>query len=122
NHLLVSVCAIHHREGTKLSDDARRVLSAYAWPGNIRELRNAIERAVVFGKNLELTLEDFPENIRAAVGGTPVLSGLRSLEEIERDVITQTLEATRYHISKAAEILGISRKTLLEKRKKYGLQ
>ena len=44
------------------------------------------------------------------------------LEDLERDAITQTLEATRYHISKSAQILGISRKTLLEKRKKYGLQ
>ena len=57
-----------------------------------------------------------------AAGGTVALSGLRSLEQIERDVILQTLEATRYQISKSAEILGISRKTLLEKRKKYGLQ
>ncbi|HLK02876.1 MAG TPA: helix-turn-helix domain-containing protein, partial [Candidatus Acidoferrum sp.] len=65
--------------------------------------------------------EDFPQNIRGAVGAT-ALSGLRSLEEMERDVITQTLEATRYQISKAAEILGIARKTLLEKRKKYGLK
>ncbi len=77
---------------------------------------------MVFGKGPELAPEDFPENIRAAIGGTAALSGLRSLEQIERDVILQTLEATRYHISKSAEILGISRKTLLEKRKKYGLQ
>jgi DNA-binding NtrC family response regulator len=47
---------------------------------------------------------------------------LRSLEDLEREAITQTLEATRYHITKSAEVLGISRKTLLEKRKKYGLQ
>src|SRR5215475_9436455 len=122
DHLLASLGTIHHREGWKLSDAARRMLSAYAWPGNIRELRNALERAVVFGKDSELVPEDFPENMRAAAGGAAVLSGLRSLEEIERDVIMQTLEATRYHISKAAEILGISRKTLLEKRKKYGLE
>ena len=121
-HLLVALCAIHHREGWKLSDPALRMLSAYSWPGNIRELRNALERAIVFGKGPALSPEDFPENIRAAAGGAAVLSGLRSLEEIEREVIVQTLEATRYHISKAAEILGISRKTLLEKRKKYGLQ
>jgi len=122
DHLLGSLCAIHHRANWTLSDAVRRMLVAYAWPGNIRELRNALERAVVFGKGPELTPDDFSENIRAAAGGTAVLSGLRSLEQIERDVILQTLEATRYHISKSAEILGISRKTLLEKRKKYGLQ
>ena len=122
DHLLGPLCAIHHRANWTLSDAVRRMLVAYAWPGNIRELRNALERAVVFGKGPELTPDDFSENIRAAAGGTAVLSGLRSLEQIERDVILQTLEATRYHISKSAEILGISRKTLLEKRKKYGLQ
>jgi DNA-binding NtrC family response regulator len=120
--LLCSLGAIHHRADCRLTDAARRMLSAYGWPGNIRELRNVLERAVVFAKGPELTPEDFSENIRAAAGGTAVLSGLRSLEQIERDVILQTLEATRYHISKSAEILGISRKTLLEKRKKYGLQ
>ena len=47
---------------------------------------------------------------------------MRSLEEIEREVIRATLEATHYKISRSAEILGISRKTLLDKRKRYGLQ
>jgi len=50
------------------------------------------------------------------------LNGLRSLEQIEHEAIAATLEATHYGISRAAEILGISRKTLLEKRKKYGLK
>jgi len=121
-HLLISLAAIHNCPDAKLTDAARRMLSAYSWPGNIRELRNALERALVFGKGPEIAPDDFPENIRTAAGGTAMLSGLRSLEDIERDVIVQTLEATRYHISKSAEILGISRKTLLEKRKKYGLQ
>jgi DNA-binding NtrC family response regulator len=122
DHLLASLAAVHHRQDWKLSAPARRMLAGYGWPGNIRELRNALERALVFGKGPELTPEDFAESIRAATGGTAVLSGLRSLEDIERDVIAQTLEATRYHISKAADILGISRKTLLDKRKKYGLK
>lgn len=120
--LLRNLRVVHGRKELQLSEAARRMLAAYAWPGNIRELRNALERAVVFARNQELGQEDFPENIRAAVGGVAILSGLRSLDEVERDVITQTLEATRYHISQAAGILGISRKTLLEKRKKYGLQ
>ena len=122
DHLLASLATIHNRSDARLTAATRRMLCAYSWPGNIRELRNALERALIFGKGPELFPEDFPENIRAAAGGSAVLSGLRSLEDIERDVIVQTLEATRYHISKSAEILGISRKTLLEKRNKYGLQ
>jgi two-component system response regulator AtoC len=117
-----TLTVIHSRPGLKLSPSARRALSLYSWPGNIRELRNALERAVVFCRGQELTPDDLPEAVRAAAGGTALLTGLRSLEDVERDVIVQTLEATRYHISQAAGILGISRKTLLEKRKKYGLQ
>src|SRR6266704_3593647 len=110
----------------------RRALAGYAWPGNVRELRNALERAVVFSrpgpntapaKSDLLEPGDFPENVRAAApGAASPIAGLRSLEEVEREVIAATLEATHYQISRSAVALGISRKTLLEKRKKYGLK
>ena len=121
-HFVVTLAAIHNRESVQLSEPARRVIAAYSWPGNLRELRNALERAIIFAKTSELQPEDFPDTIRAAAGGAARLTGLRSLEAFEREAIAQTLEATRYHITKSAEILGISRKTLLEKRKKYGMQ
>ena len=67
--------------------------------------------------------ENFPQNMRAAApGAASPVAGLRSLEEVEREVIAATLEATHYQISRSAAALGISRKTLLEKRKKYGLK
>jgi DNA-binding NtrC family response regulator len=67
--------------------------------------------------------KDFPDSVRVAAAGVAgAISGLRSLAGVEREVIVATLEATRYHISQSAGILGISRKTLLEKRKKYGLK
>jgi len=121
-HFVATLGPIHNHPTVQLSEPARRVLAAYSWPGNLRELRNAIESAIVFCKGGELQPDDLPVNIRAAAGGAALLAGLRSLEDLERDAITQTLETTRYHISKSAEVLGISRKTLLEKRKKYGLQ
>jgi DNA-binding NtrC family response regulator len=132
DHLLVTLRSIHGRPHAQLSDASRRMISAYTWPGNIRELRNALERAVVFSRGTRSapaagkdTLEpgSFPESVRAAApGAAGPISGLRSLEEVEREVIAATLEATRYQISRSAEALGISRKTLLEKRKKYGLK
>ena len=132
DHLLGTLRAIHGRAHTQLSEASRRMLSAYSWPGNIRELRNALERAVVFSRNSRsapaagkdlLEPENFSESVRAAAPGkVSSLSGFRSLEEVEREVITATLEATHYQISRSAEALGISRKTLLEKRKKYGLK
>src|SRR5258708_10506777 len=121
-HFAASLASIHNRVPVRLTEAARRVFAAYPWPGNLRELRNAVERAMVFSKGNELQLEDLPDNIRAAAGGAAFLAGLRSLEDLEREAIAQTLEATRYHITKSAEVLGISRKTLLEKRKKYGMQ
>jgi two-component system, NtrC family, response regulator AtoC len=121
-HLLSVVRAIHGRPGAHLSETSRRILAAYSWPGNVRELRNALERAVVFSDGDTLEPNDFPENMRAAAGGAGSVAGLRSLEDVEREVISATLEATRYRISRAADALGISRKTLLEKRKKYGLK
>jgi len=121
-HFAASLASIHNRAPVHFTEAARRVLVAYSWPGNLRELRNAVERAMVFSKGNELQLEDLPDNIRAAAGGAALLAGLRSLEDLEREAIAQTLEATRYHITKSAEVLGISRKTLLEKRKKYGMQ
>lgn len=120
--LLERLAAIHGRSGVMLSDGARRLLETYAWPGNVRELKNALERALVLSIQPVLQPEDFPDVLRAATDAVAGLTaGLRSLEEIEREAIRQTLEATRYKITRAAEILGISRKTLLEKRKKYGL-
>jgi two-component system response regulator AtoC len=121
-HFAGSVAVIHNRSPLRFTEPVRRVLAAYSWPGNLRELRNAVERAMVFCKGNELQVDDLPDSIRAAAGGAALLAGLRSLEELERDAIVQTLEATRFHITKSAQILGISRKTLLEKRKKYGMQ
>src|SRR5260370_29344841 len=94
------------------------MLTAYAWPGNIRELRNALERALVFTRVELLEPEHFPANIRGAAAGTVGEGGLRSLEDGEKEVIAATLDATRHKISQAAENLGISRKTVLGKSKK----
>jgi DNA-binding NtrC family response regulator len=121
--LLATLRAIHARPDVHLSESARRLLLVYPWPGNVRELRNALERAVVFARADTLEPENLPETVQAAaVGAAGALAGLRSLIEIEKEVIAATLEATHYQISRSAQILGISRKTLLEKRKKYGLK
>jgi DNA-binding NtrC family response regulator len=119
-HMLARLAAVHGRDGASLSEAARSALERYDWPGNIRELKNAIERGLIFGKGAALSPEDLPEGIRAGDAGA--IAGMRSLEEMEREVIQKTLEGTHYKITRAAEILGISRKTLLDKRKKYGLQ
>jgi DNA-binding NtrC family response regulator len=122
-YLLAAFRTIHSRPKAELSEATKKMLSAYDWPGNIRELRNALERAVVFSSVDALEPENFPDNVRAAArGAIHSIAGLRSIEDVERELIAATLEATHYQISRSAEALGISRKTLLEKRKKYGLK
>ena len=75
----------------------------------------------MFAKEPMLRADDFPEIVRAAGRVHDPAGALQSLEELEREAIRATLEATHYKIGQAANILGISRKTLLDKRKKYGL-
>jgi DNA-binding NtrC family response regulator len=121
SHLLARLAPVHGREGALLDDAALRLLQSYPWPGNVRELKNALEHALIFAKEPLLHAEDFPQILSNAGDASARIGAMRSLEDLERDAIVATLEGTRYKIGRAAEILGISRKTLLEKRKKYGL-
>jgi DNA-binding NtrC family response regulator len=120
-HFLARLGPVHGRVDAVLDPGSERLLESYAWPGNVRELKNAIEYALVFAKEQQLRAEDFPEILHVSGDARGPGGSLRSLEDIEREAIAATLEATHYKIGRAAEILGISRKTLLEKRKKYGL-
>jgi len=111
-----------------LSDDALEVLDGHAWPGNVRELRNVIERAVVFCRGSQITPEHLPPSLRDAPPLPPSLASPRSAEPLRRAVeraemetIRAALAATDGRRNDAAEILGISRKTLWEKIKTYGI-
>lgn len=119
-HFAKRLGAVHGHAGATIDASAMHMLEAYDWPGNIRELKNVIEHALIFARRDTLQREDFPATIRAG-GERGPHSALQSLEDIEKEAVRATLEATHYKIAQAAQILGISRKTLLEKRKKYGL-
>jgi len=101
---------------------ARLALYNYSWPGNVRQLRNSVESAVVLCKGSTITLEDFPPNIRGETGvDTLRLSLGTSLAEVEKEVIRSTLAREGGNKSRTAEILGIGRKTLHRKIEEYGL-
>src|ERR1700728_3580474 len=119
-YFLARLGPVHGHADITFDAQTLKSLESYGWPGNVRELKNAVEHALVFSKGTQLGPADFPEIVRAGKTARGA-ARLRSLEDIEREAIRETLEATHYKIGKAAEILGISRKTLLEKRKKYGL-
>jgi two-component system, NtrC family, response regulator AtoC len=120
SHFLERLAQVYGKAGVSFDHGALRTLQAYGWPGNVRELKNAVERALIFAKEAVLRAEDFTSLMRAGDGASSYGS-LRSLEDLEREAIAATLESTHFKIGRSAEILGISRKTLLEKRKKYGL-
>ena len=120
SHFLARLGPVHGKADARLDPAALGLLEKYAWPGNVRELKNAIEHALVFAKNPVLRPEDFSQ-ILQGTGNKHGSSGLRPLEDLEREAIQETLDQTHYKIGRAAEILGISRKTLLEKRKRYNL-
>ena len=111
-----------------LDATALEALQAWHWPGNVRELRNVIERALIFSDGPNLTKSDLPLLGQFDRGARSEASSDRfqlprglSLADAEREYIRLTLEATDGNVQRAAEILGISRKNLWEKRKKYGL-
>ncbi len=119
-HLLAQLAEVHRRPGLKFSAGAMAALEKYDFPGNVRELRNLLERAVVYAAGPEIRPQDFPAHLRDAApdAGKPAKLSLR---ELERTHIAEILDFTRGRKSKAAAILGISRKALLEKRKRFGL-
>ncbi|MGO9394732.1 MAG: sigma-54-dependent transcriptional regulator [Desulfobaccales bacterium] len=100
-----------------ISQQALEAMQHYSWPGNVRELENAIERVVVVGKDRQVKLSDLPF---IAAGGATDLGEL-SLEELERQYISQLLASKGSNLSHVARVLRINRSTLYEKIKKYGL-
>jgi Nif-specific regulatory protein len=99
-------------------------LQSHDWPGNIRELRNAVERAVALGSNPIIDAADiWISPLPGSSPGLPDAMAYRpqTLEDVEKDHIARTLEFTEWHKSRAAEILGIERSTLDRKIKTYGL-
>jgi DNA-binding NtrC family response regulator len=114
------------RARLRLSNDAISALERYAWPGNVRELKHAIERTVLSlepGRD-EVRAMDLPPELFEDVAHlyAPDATGLPTLDEVERRYIEQTLRQTKDNQGEAAKILGISRKALWEKRKRYGLR
>ena len=110
-----------NREVDSISDDAMKMLLDYDWPGNIRELENVVERAVVTSKKRVLATDSFaylnPGGVSVGISSTP-----RSLEEAEIAHIRQILDEKDWNISHAAKVLQVDRTTLHKKIRRYGLE
>ena len=106
-----------------ISKEALDCLIFYPWPGNVRELENTIERAVILAKKPLMKEEDLslPSRDIASLDKVSFSLGSKSLRKVEKSLIANVLEETKWNLSKAAQILEISRTTLYSKIKKHGL-
>ncbi|MDF0652437.1 MAG: sigma-54 dependent transcriptional regulator [Nitrospira sp.] len=116
--------AQHHRGPKEVSREAMRLLRLYGWPGNVRQLRNLMERLVVTVKDTTIQPSHLPEEIQVSKedARTMLITLGTSLEQIERQVIERTLKEVTNHREHAARLLGISLRTLQYKIKEYGIR
>ncbi|HLH54137.1 MAG TPA: sigma-54 dependent transcriptional regulator [Verrucomicrobiae bacterium] len=126
-HFFKHFNALCGRRLNGFSDEASAAIRGYAWPGNLREMRNAIERAVIMARADKVTVADLPVELRAQPvegnlnGAALQIGALISMEQLEEAHIRKVLERTS-NLAEAAQVLGIDQATLYRKRKKIGLE
>jgi DNA-binding NtrC family response regulator len=124
--VLVFYCIkkICHRTGKcvkKISEKALEYLQNYSWPGNVRELENVLERAAILCNGKDITVNDFPADLKSARGQKVTSTNKQSLSEIEKEHILRTLQKENGNKTNTAKVLGISKKTLYHKLHLYGI-
>jgi transcriptional regulator with PAS, ATPase and Fis domain len=113
-----------HRDVRGIAPEALAALSAYTFPGNVRELENLVERAFAMGAKDQLTLADLPTLARTpATAAAPVTSveTIPTLADVERELILKSLALLKDDKEAAARALGISRRTIYRRLKEYGI-
>jgi DNA-binding NtrC family response regulator len=110
--------AKYEKHGLKMNQAAQEKLLSYPWPGNIRELRHTMEKAVILNESSALSPEDF--FLRPMVS-SPLSDEHLTLEEMEKQMILSALERNSGNLTRVAEKLGITRQTMYNKVRKYGL-
>src|ERR1043165_6933846 len=110
-----------------LTPEARKVMLDYAWPGNVRQLESAIERAILLAEADYITVEDLPLEVRqesrpAEGAGFKLPAEGVNFEDVERNLILQAMERTDYNITKAAKLLGLTFRTLQYRLEKFGIK
>ncbi len=125
-HFLALFTEEHGKPPKRLAPEALELLARFPWPGNVRQLKNVIESVVVFHQGDVVEPVDLPAEVRdaatvSAAGGRvqSAVGGTRTMEEIERQAILETLARTAGHRAKAADLLGIGLRTLQRKLKEY---
>ncbi len=123
DHFLRKYAAMYDRPKAHLTRDTLGAMLAHTWPGNVRELENAVERALVLSPEGEIRPEHLPESVVARPsGGIGLQIPGASMHEIEREAILRTLEMVGGSTSRAAEVLGISVRTIQYRLKEWGIR
>jgi DNA-binding NtrC family response regulator len=123
--LLADISVKHDKKVTSVGTDVMDLFKSYPWPGNVRELRNVLERSAIASDRSVITRQHLPSDFgRATAVTTAGLGGIRfpvgtTVDAMERELILQTLAATSQNKTRAADLLGISLKTLHNKLKEY---
>jgi transcriptional regulator with PAS, ATPase and Fis domain len=116
NHFIRKYCTSMSRDLITVEPAAMRHLEAFEYPGNVRELENMIERAIVVGNGKVIRLRDLP------MGKEVMSSSIESLDELEKKHILKILEKYKWNISRASKALNVDRATLYNKIRKYELK
>ncbi|MBW2720477.1 MAG: sigma-54-dependent Fis family transcriptional regulator, partial [Deltaproteobacteria bacterium] len=127
-HFLSLACEMHERPGKKISEGAMRLLQAYPYPGNVRELRNLVERLVILTPDETITATEARALLPIDPGGSsgsyfrPETPLREMVEAVERDLITRALEFRDGHVTKTATDLGLERSHLYKKMRALGIR
>ncbi|MEQ8575774.1 MAG: sigma-54 dependent transcriptional regulator, partial [Fulvivirga sp.] len=121
NHFLTSYTKKYRKEIMRISPEAITSLQKYHWPGNIRELQHAIERAVIMSDNQTLEVNDFFFLKGGQNSSDDVITDNLNLDDVERNVIKRAINIHDGNISKAAKELGLTRASLYRRLEKHGL-
>ncbi len=127
NHFLNRFCQELNRPPKKLSAGALRVLTAYSWPGNVRQLENEMKRLAVTVRRAVISEDDLPEAVRSvdrhgALYGAQPRSLKETVEDLEKRMIREALDACQSNQLQAAKLLELSRQGLIKKMKRYGIK
>jgi DNA-binding NtrC family response regulator len=120
-HYLALYARKYDKPERLLPQELLKALVAYDWPGNVRALRHAAERAVIMADGPSFALEDFPLQSRSSAPAVPVVGASLNLEQFEKQMIERALRMHHFNISLAAGELGLSRGALYRRMEKYGL-
>lgn len=127
DYFVAKHAAVEGRRFRGVAGDARKLLLEYGWPGNVRQLESAIERAILLAETDRLEAEDLPVEIRQANEPSTSFAfklppeGI-SFEELERSLIIQAMEQSGWNITRSAKLLGLSFRTLQYRLEKFGIR